>query len=242
MGQNIATTSTIVFTGAGSAAPAGTQVYTFNYSLSTNGGVTFVSQGNISTAAGSNVITVPQSNANLGQFIYRLNSVTDGNACPGVVVGQNTATINIVVGNPSLALSPDMAPTQINAGGTIEEAIVVRNIGTAPTSGTITVNVTNFSALTGLSTIQLLTPVTINGTPYTPSAGWSYDGAGNFTSSVVIPAGGNSIIRIRITRGTGLLAGTAGQLNHTITMSGGGEPAAQANDGTNSVNIQITKN
>jgi hypothetical protein len=242
VGQNIATTSTIVFTGAGSAAPVGTQVYTFNYSLSVNNGA-FVQQPLLSTAAGSNVITVAQPNAVLGTYAYRLNSVTDGNTCPGAVVGPNTATINIVTGNPSLALSLDLAPNQINPGGAIEEAIVVRNIGTAPTSGTITVNATVYSALTGLTVAQSLANATINGTPYTPTAGWTFDPAtGNFTSSTVIPAGGNSTIRIRITRGSGLLAGSASQVNHTITISGGGEPVQQANDGSNTTNTTITKN
>ena len=242
VGQNIATTSTIVFTGSGSAAPAGTQVYTFNYSLSTNGGA-FVQQPLLSTAAGSNVITIAQPNAVVGTFAYRLNSVTDGNTCPGAVVGQNTATINIVVRNPSLTLSPDMAPNQINAGGIIEEVIVVKNIGTASTSGQITVNASTYSALTGLTVAQSLANATINGTPYTPTAGWTFNAAtGDFTSSAEIPAGGNSIIRIRITRGTGLMAGNAGKLNHTLTLSGGGEPAAQANDGTNSLNFEINKN
>ena len=241
IGQNIATTSTIVFTGSGSAAPAGTQVYTFKYQL--NSGSGFGPEQTIQTAVGSNVTTVPQSNANLGTFIYRLNIVTDGNTCPGAVVGQNTVSINIVVGNPSLALSLELAPSQINAGGAIEEAIVVRNIGTAPTAGTITVNATVYSTLTGLTVAQSLANATINGTPYTPTAGWTFNVlTGEFTSSNPIAAGGNSIIRIRITRGTGLLAGSAGKLNHTLTLSGGNEPAAQANDGTNSLNFEINKN
>ena len=235
---------TVIFTGAGSASAPGTQQYMFTYSLSVNNGPAVV-QPAVQTAVGSNVIALVQPNNVVSTFKYTLLTVTDGQACAGTVAAapNNASTITVVIGTPSLALSVDMAPNQINAGGTIEEAIIVRNIGTVATAGLVTVNASVYSALTGLTVAQSAAAATINGTPYTPTAGWTFNAlTGDFTSSNPIAAGGNSIIRIRITRGTGLLAGSAGKLNHTITLSGGNEPAAQANDGTNTVNLEISKN
>jgi hypothetical protein len=233
--QNAATTSTITFTGSG-----GTANYCFSYDVSVNGGP-FGAPQSICTSGGQNTVTVAQSNATIGTYQYRLISVTDASGCNGTVTNPNTATITVVTGTPDLTSSQFFSTTQIGAGGTIDEVVVLRNVGTAPTSGPITINVTSYSALTGLTMTQLPggTNVTIGIDTYTLSNGWTFNAAtGQLTSNNVIPAGGNNVIGLRLTRGTGASAGANGSVTQTTTIqsgTGGGETPSTNNSISNSI-------
>jgi hypothetical protein len=233
--QNAATTSTITFTGSG-----GTPNYCFTYDVSVNGGP-FGAPQTVCTTGGQSVVTVAQSNAVVGTYQYRILSVTDANGCAGTLTAPTTATVTVVAGTPDLTSSQFFSTTQISAGGVIDEVIVIRNVGTAPTSGPISFTITNYSALTGLTVTQTAagSNVTIGIDTYTISNGWTFNSAtGTFTSNNVIPAGGANNVGIRITRGTGGSAGANGSVTQTTTIAagtGGGETPSTNNTISNTI-------
>ena len=233
--QNIATTSNVTFTGAN-----GQPNYTFSYDVSTNGGP-FGPVQFVSTTGGQSIVTVAQSNAVVGTYTYRILSVTDANGCAGALLAPLTATITVVAGAPDLTSSQFYTTTQIAPGGTIDEVIVLRNVGSAPTSGPISFTITNYTALTGLTVTQIAggTNVTVGIDTYTMSGGWTFTPAtGTFTSNNVIPAGGSNNIGIRITRGTGGSAGANGAVTQTTTIApgtGGGETPSTNNTISNTI-------
>lgn len=145
------------------------------------------------------------------------------------------------VGTPDLTSSQFLSTTQIAAGSTIDEVIVVRNVGTVATSGPIVFGITNYSALTGLTVTPISsgTNVTIGIDTYTIAAGWTFDPvAGTFTSANIIPPGGNNNIGVRFTRGTGAGVGANGRVTQTTTIisgTGGGETPATNNSISNSI-------
>jgi len=234
--QNAATTSTITFTGAN-----GTPNYCFTYDVSTNGGP-FGGTQTVCTTAGQSVVTVAQSNAVVGTFQYRLLSATDANGCVMAVQNPTTATVTVVAGTPDLTSTQLFTTTQVAAGGTIDMVVVIRNVGSAPTTGTITVNTTPFGGLTGLSTALVNGPTTIGIDTYNTTPGWTYSAAtGQLTTNAVIPAGGNNTFIIRITRATAPNQGANGTVTTTVTIppGSGGEQPAQGNN--NSISNSITK-
>ena len=212
--QNIATSSAITFTGSGGAAN-----YTFTYNV--NGGATQT----VSTTGGSNVVIITQSNALQGTFVYNLLSVTDANGCAGTLTAPASATITIVAtGTPDLTNSQFFTTTQIAAGGTIDEVIGIRNVGSAATSSQIVFTVTNYSLITGLSATPLANPtITIGFTTYTLSnASWTITSTASaltFMSNagVFINPGATMFLGIRITRA----AGANGTVTHSSTITGG---------------------
>jgi hypothetical protein len=145
------------------------------------------------------------------------------------------------VGVPDLTSSQFLSTTQIAGGGFIDEVIVLRNVGTTATSGQIVFGITNYSSLTGLTVTPVVagTNVTIGIDTYTISNGWTFDPvAGTFTSTNVIPAGGNNNIGVRFTRGTGASVGANGRVTQTTTITsgtGGGEAPATNNSISNSI-------
>jgi hypothetical protein len=238
--QNVATTSTITFSAGNplnplSNPPSGNPNFTFTYTV--NGGAPQV----VSTTGGQSSVTVAQSNAIIGTFQYMLLSVTDGIGCPGVIPNPTTATITVVPGAPDLTSSQFFSTTQIAPGGVIDEVIVVRNVGSAPTSGPITISFTNYSALTGLTVSQIAggTSVMIGIDTYVISGGWTLNGAmGTLTSNNVIPPGGNNTIGLRITRGVAPNQGANGSVTQTTTVqsgTGGGETPSTNNTISNSI-------
>jgi hypothetical protein len=236
--QNIMTTSTITFTGSG--APAGAN-YTFTYNV--NGGATQT----VSTTGGSTIVTVAQSNAVIGTFTYTLLTVTDNiTGCPGAIIPPNTAVVTVVNGTPDLTASQLFTTTQVAAGGTIDELVIIRNVGTTATSAPIVFTVSTYSALTGLTVSSNgNVSVTIGFTTYTlNNANWSFNaGTGTFTSigAYSIPAGGTSNVGVRIVRGTNPNQGANGTVNQTVTITngtGGGETPTN----NNTINNSLLKN
>jgi hypothetical protein len=231
--QNAATTSTITFTGSG-----GTANYCFTYDISVNGGP-FGAPQVVCTTGGQNVVTVAQSNAVVGTYQYRLLSVTDASGCNGTITAPNNATVTVVVGTPDLTSSQFFTTTQVSPGGFIDEVIVIRNVGSAPTSGPISFSVTNYTPITGLTVTQRAAgqQATIGIDTYTASAGWTFS-AGTVTSNVVIPPGGSQTIILRISRGTGGSAGANGSVTQTTTIApgtGGGESPTTNNTISNTL-------
>jgi hypothetical protein len=229
--QNVATTSTVTFTGSGGAAN-----YTFTYNI--NGGPTQT----VSTTGLSNVVTVAQSNALLGTFVYQLLSVTDANGCPGTLTPPTQAIITVVNGTPDLTNSQFFTTTQIAPGGTIDEVIGIRNVGTAATSAPIVFTVTNYAAITGLSAASIAGPavITIGFTPFTISnQNWtitSTPSALTFTSNagIFINPGATAFLGVRITRA----AGANGTVTHSSTIvggTGGGETPVNNNSISNTL-------
>ena len=231
--QNSSTTSTITFTGSG--APAGAN-YTFTYTV--NGGPAQM----VSTTGGSTVVTVAQSNALLGTFTYTLTAVSDNiTGCPGAVTPPNQATVTVVNGVPDLTNSQFFSTTQIAAGGTVQEVIGIRNVGTVATSGQIVFTVTNYSPITGLSAASNnAASVTIGFTTYTLSnANWtivSNASSLTFTSNAgfVINAGATAFVGVTISRA----AGSNGSVTHSATITpgtGGGETPTNNNSISNTL-------
>jgi hypothetical protein len=229
-GQNAATTSTITFTGSG-----GSSNYTFAYTV--NGGATQT----VSTTGGSTIVTVAQSNASLGTFVYNLLSVTDANGCPGAVTLPASATITVVAGMQDLTNSQFFTTTQIAAGGTIDEVVGIRNVGSAATTAPVVFSVTNYSAITGLSAASNTNPtVTIGFTTYTlDNANWtitSTPSALTFTSNagIFLNPGQTRFLGVRITRA----AGANGTVTHSSTIvagTGGGESPTNNNSISNTL-------
>jgi len=230
VGQNVATTSTITFTGTGGAAN-----YTFTYNV--NGGATQT----VSTTGGSSVVTVAQSNALLGAFTYNLLSVTDGNGCPGTITAPASATVTVTTGSIDLTNSQFFSTTQIGAGGVIEEVIGIRNVGSMATNAPVVFSVTNYSAITGLSAASNTNPtVTIGFTTYTlDNANWtvvSTPSALTFTSNagILLNPGQTRFLGIRISRAAGA-NGTVTNSSTIVGGTGGGESPTNNNSISNTL-------
>jgi hypothetical protein len=142
-------------------------------------------------------------------------------------------------GIPDLTSSQFFTSTQLIPGGSVSEVMVVRNVGTGATTAPFSFNITNYTALTGLTITPVTanTNVTIGFTTYTISAGWTFTPAtGTFTCSNVIPAGGASNLGILISRGTGGSAGANGIVTQTSTIppgTGGNETPTNNNSISN---------
>jgi len=162
----------------------------------------------------------------LPSYPYWFNGVIDEIRIYNRVL--NTDEINAygdcAIGVPDLTSSQFYSTTQVQPGGTTNELLVIRNVGTGPTSAPFNINFTNYSALTGLTVtpIPASTNLTIGFSNYTISSGWSFNPAtGTFTCSNVIPAGGASNLGLLISRGTGGSAGANGNVTQTTTIPGG---------------------
>jgi hypothetical protein len=232
--QNNATTSTITFTGSGSGAAAGQQQYRFFYSLSNNGpGGPFVAQAPVTTAVGSNVTTVAQSNAALGQFTYRLDQVQDlTTGCMSPANLNQTATITVVVGSELTGNGGWQIVTTQNfpTNNTSRDFIyTINNTGATPSGVPITVNIPK---ITGYS-IALPNVTTLGGNPVN-NPDWTLNTVINplfwvLTSNTVIPAGGSSRIGITMTR---VSVAPQSQNALTGTLAGGGDQNASNNTST----------
>jgi hypothetical protein len=145
-----------------------------------------------------------------------------------------------------LTASQLFTTTQVTAGGTIDEVVVIRNVETTPTTAPIVFTVSNYSALTGLTVSSNMNPsVTIGFTNYPlANANWSFNAAtGTFTSigAFSIPAGGSSNVGVRIVRGISPNQGANGTVNQTVTITngtGGGETLVN----NNTINNLLLKN
>ncbi len=144
--------------------------------------------------------------------------------------GSDTTTINNV---------PGLAVTKTDNGGgsgwTIGQAgaiytVTVKNVGSGPTTGTITVADTLPSNLTA------------NGNP--TGMGWTCTGNGtatiSCTSSTAIASNGSSAISVPVTIGAGTPTGT-NSITNTVSAYGGGDPihatAGTATTGTDATTV-----
>jgi hypothetical protein len=213
--QNTNTTSNITFIGSGGTLP-----YTFVYTV--NGGA----QQTISTTGANTIVTVPQSNAVLGDFIYTLVSVTDANGCTGALQADNSDTIKVVLVVPAADMIPNLVvttplftPTNNSRAYTLD----VYNIGVLPTTGTITIYVIKPTAAFSLS--------------FNETSTWSVSDFGTYyelTGSPVINVNGSSTITGMITTSPSVSNGTS-TISVIVNPGSGGE----TNSSNNSVNAVL---
>lgn len=131
--QNVNTTANISFSATGGKAP-----YTFNYSVKVG---TTTTLGSVTTTGTGTVVTVPQSNAVTGQYIYTLLSATDSAGCPASLPGDLKDTITVTTGaggtvdlTPAFIVNnPSFSPANTSRPYTLN----IFNIGNAPTTGII---------------------------------------------------------------------------------------------------------
>ena len=175
----------------------------------------------------------------------RLASSLSATATSSDINGTNQAasTEISVTGFSDLTAGQFFTTTQIAPGGTIEEVVSVRNLGTSATTGQIVFTITTYSTLSGL--IVALNPnptVTIGFTPFTlDNSNWSFNAlTGTFTSNpgVFISPGAINArnLGIRITRPAAPAQGANGSVNHTVTITngtGGGETPTNNNSISN---------
>jgi hypothetical protein len=226
--------SNITFNGFG-----GQPNYTFTFTVTINGSVGPVQT--ISTTGGNSSITVSQSNANAGTYVYTLLSVTDNANCAGTVSSPSSATINVSTAaglpNPDLTSSQFFSSLQVVSGNFIDEVIAIRNVGGGATTGPIVFSITNYNPLTGLTiTPSNQSSITIGIDTYVlDNANWTFDPLnGTFTSNQVIPAGQSRNIGIRISRS----GGANGAVTQTTTITpntGGGETPTTNNTISNTI-------
>lgn len=213
--QNTNTTSTISFIAAGGAAP-----YSFNYTV--NGGpVQTVATSGINT-----VVTVPQSNAIIGDFIYTLVSVTDANGCTGTLQADNKDTVKVVLVVPAPDLVSNLVvntPVFTPANNSRAYSLDIYNIGTVPTSGVITLYIVKPTAAFSVSVNELSTwTVTDFGAYY------------EITGSPAIGVNGNNTLTGMITTSPSVSLGTS-TISVIVNPGSGGE----TNSANNSVNAVL---
>lgn len=162
---------------------------------------------------------------------------TGGNETPST---NNTATTTLTKTSVAdLSASQFFSSLQVSAGGSLEEVILIRNVGAGATTGPITFTVTNYDAATGLTVTSNTNPtVTIGFDTFTlTNADWNVTvGASSltFTSKpgVTIGPGASKLVGVTITRGAAPNQGPNGSVNHTVTITpgtGGGESPSTNN-------------
>lgn len=162
------------------------------------------------------------------------------NSCPSAF--SNVIAITLT-GTPDLTNSQFFSTTQLTPGATVEEVVVIRNVGPTVTTAPVSFTATAYSPLTGLTISQNTNPsVTIGFTTFTlDNANWTFNPAsGNFTSNagITILPGTTRFIGIRITRAAVPGAGANGSVTHTITLTpgtGGGENPTNNNSISNTI-------
>jgi hypothetical protein len=120
----------ITFSGNGGTVP-----YTFTYNV--NGGA----NQTITTSGANTITTVPQSSAVLGQFIYKLVSVTDAYGCLGTLPADDEDTITVVgaIPRPDLVSAVERPLNSQFINGQVKEGYVtITNVAPDPTTGTVT--------------------------------------------------------------------------------------------------------
>jgi hypothetical protein len=229
--QNLATTSNITFSGSG-----GTKPYTFTYTINGSGPFT------VSTTNPNSIVTVPQSNAVLGQFIYTLVSITDANGCTGTLPADNKDTITVVSSIPrpdlySEVLSP--LNSQLNNGQVKEGYVTISNASPDPTTGAITFwisNVANFNLDIQSSTTNVNPPT--EGTVPVNNTGWTITPGAFFytvTSNVGTVINGGASIKIGYKLTATGFANSGGLMTVTIINGTGGATitTGDSNDNNN---------
>lgn len=168
---------------------------------------------------------------------------TGGNETPST---NNTATATLTKTSVAdLSASQFFSSLQVSAGGTLEEVILIRNVGAGATTAPVTFTVTNYDAATGLSVSSNNNPtVTIGFDTYTlTNADWNVTvGASTLTftskAGVTIAPGASKLVGVTITRAAAPNQGANGSVTHTVTITpgtGGGETPATNNTVFNNI-------
>jgi hypothetical protein len=229
--QNNSNTSNITFYGSG-----GTRPYTFTYSV--NGG----SNQTISTSGGNSVVTVPQSNAVAGQYIYTLIGGTDAYGCTAALPADTKDTITVTTNDPRPDLvSAVSRPFNTTAQNTqvIDGYVTISNVAPDPTTGTVTFRISKMSNFEFSFPSGSVTP----NSNYTVNNGdWNVTNFAAFyqiTSKVGTTISGGGSSRIGFTLTTTGFSGSQGILTITILNGTGG--STSVNGDNNSTNNQSVK-
>gem|GEM_PF-4164451 len=197
--KNELTTSVVRFTGIDGQAP-----YKFTYDKYVNDVLTEENTGLIATTlAGSDEVTVTQSNGVVGDFKYVLTKVQDrdGNGC-SVDLNQSTTVSVRLANGADVTMNVRILPATVKAGGPAKALnFEVRNIGDVATTGNVKFTVlkprlsgceltvgagwTITSTTTAMWTIESTTPPAIgSGVMISVPATLKYTGADKGTSSI----------------------------------------------------------
>jgi hypothetical protein len=233
--QNGPTTPNITFSGSG-----GTKPYTFAYTVSYNGGAPGPLQ-TVSTTGLNSIVTVPQSNAVLGEYVYTLVSITDAFGCTGTlpVDNQDTITVSTTIPRPDLYAEVLYPPASFYTGLVREGYVTIANAAPYPTTGTIVFRISklqtfNFELLGSTTSVFVdgVGTVLVDNTNWTISSSLLYY---TLTSKpgVVIPANGSVDIGYKLTATSG--ANTTGIMTVTIFDGTGGSTPTNGDsvDGNN---------
>jgi hypothetical protein len=214
--QNLSTTSTITFTGSGGRRP-----YTFTYSI--NGG----SPQTVSTTGNNNLVTVPQSNAVIGTFVYTLISTTDSLGCVKTAAPGTTATITVVAALPDF--TPAITMDDLNFSGTGDSHdfyVNISNIKNAPSIGQLKFRIQTLAAYT-------LVPkggtVNVDGGTVVQNGLWDFDYSNPSFLVVTLHVGNvlggfsNNLVGFNLTRKPGVASNTIQNLGVTIFTNTGGD-------------------
>lgn len=227
--ENSPNTATVTFV----ATNGGVAPFTFTYSM--NNGTT-TTNGTVTTSGLNNIVTIPQSNAVLGQYIYTLTGVTDANGCTAQINPANdTAVITVVPFVPVVDLTVTLDFNLISfAPATLSRSfdLLIENIGTVNHTGNVTVILTN--PATGLFDYTM---------DPSSSAFWTLTpGTGNFilTSNGAMPInadGGLQLVKLNLNKSGSVAAGTLPV--SAIVVPAPGETHTSNN--TSSVNINVSQ-
>ena len=223
--QNGSTTPNISFSGSG-----GTKPYTFTYNVSVNGNPAGANQ-TVTTTGANSVVTVPQSNAVLGDYLYTLVSVTDAFGCSGTLPADNTDTIMVVtaLARPDLYTEVLYPPASFYNGLTRDGYVEISNASASPTTGTIVFRVSklatfNFSLLgtTSAVTVGSGGPTAVQNNNWTITSNALYY---TITSKPGTVINGNSSNKIGFTLTAISGANTNGIMTVTVINGTGGSNA-----------------
>jgi hypothetical protein len=222
-------TSPITFSGSGGVKP-----YTFTYKI--NGGTNLTA----ATTGSNSSVTVAQSNAVTGQFIYKLISIADANGCTGTIPVNDADTINIVNGRPDLFSAIERPLNSQFINGQFKEGyITVANAAPYPTTGTVTFRVSfasNFN-LEILATTTASAGTTVNNTDWNITAGQFYY---TITSKPgIVINGSNASIKIGYKLTATGFSNSNGIMTVTILNGTGGSDST--NGDSNNLNNQSVK-
>ena len=229
--QNISTTSNVTFTGSGGRRP-----YTFTYSV--NGGPVQT----ITTTGNNNLVTVPQSNAVIGTFVYTLISTTDSLGCVKTAAPGTTATITVVGALPDFTPAITIDDLNFSGAGDAKDFYVnISNIKNTPSIGQVKFRIQTLSAFTLTYNING-TSVNVDGGTAVQNGLWDFDYSNPTTLVVTLKVGNtlggfsNNLVGFTITRKTGVASNTTQNLSVTIFTNSGGD----SNSGNNISSTGVT--
>jgi hypothetical protein len=222
------TAPNITFTGSGGTTP-----YTFVYDI--NGAGPY----SISTTGANTTVTVPQSTAVIGTYVYTLQSITDANGCTGSLPTPPANTATVTVTNTACNLSPlvFVNGAGFNPGdvGVNRDFIIsIENSSATPSAGTITIRIAK-PAVFDISFVPTSGVSNVLGGVNNTNSDFTFTDMGSFyevTTSVPIAGNSNKIAGFRIARKPGFPPNTSENISINIVAGSGGDNTSGNNGKT----------